>query len=63
VKPCRKPHFLTAKAGYSARLNGSRFRLKRTRLRLPPGRYTVIVKATDASRNVEAAHARDVRVR
>jgi hypothetical protein len=52
------PHFLTAKARYSARLRGSRFRLKRMRLKLPPGTYTVTVRAIDANRNAESQRSR-----
>ncbi len=61
-KRCAKPHFLTAKIGYSPRIRASRFRLKRTRLKLPPGRYLVTVKASDAARNARSTRRR-VRVR
>lgn len=66
-KRCAKPHFLAAKTGYSLRSKSSPFRLKRTRLNLPKGRYTVTVRAMDATRNVEAKRTRQriksVRVR
>jgi hypothetical protein len=66
-KRCAKPHFLTAKAGYSSRVKASRFRLKRTRLKLPKGRYTVTARSSDPSRNVESRRTRQriktVRVR
>jgi hypothetical protein len=52
-KSCRKPHYLTARSGYSSRMKGSRFRFKLTRLDLPAGRYTITVRATDPYRNVE----------
>ena len=61
-KRCAKLHYLTAKAGYSSRLKASLFRLKRTRLAIPRGRYTVTVKATDAARNA-ATKRKTVRVR
>ena len=57
-KRCAKPHFLAAKAGYSSRLKASPFRLKRTRLKLGAGRYTVTVRAMDPGRNVESKRTR-----
>jgi hypothetical protein len=61
-KRCAKPHFITAKVGYSSRLKASRFRLKRTRLKLAPGRYLVTVKASDAAKNARTTRKR-LRVR
>ena len=57
VKRCAKPHYLDAKRGYSPKLKASRFRLKRTGLKLPKGRYAIFVRARDASGNIGARRA------
>ena len=49
--------------GYSSRLKAMRFRLKRTRLKLPKGRYLVTARAKDPARNVGPGKKRNVRVR
>jgi hypothetical protein len=61
-KRCAKPHYLSAKVGYSSRVKASRFRLKKTRLHLAKARYAVTIRATDAAGNSRTSR-RIVRVR
>ena len=62
-KRCRKPYYLNAKVAYSSRLKASRYSLKRSRLKLPAGRYVITVRARDASGNLGPKRTRTVRLR
>jgi len=59
VRPCRQRRFLRARLGGRDR-HAVRFSMRR-RVRLPPGRYLVVSRATDANRGVERARPGRVR--